>query len=131
MAVGIGVLIVLYVVPAVLTALKGKYGYTAVGVLIHPLWWVGAIRLAKPDSYWARRFYTAAKLDRAYVRFPTFTPQGQAAIARDMYGRFAKDGTRVHTIADIASTLGVSRATVYGLLDLDRQPQAPRSPDDA
>jgi hypothetical protein len=31
---------------------------------------VGASRLAKPDSYWARRFYDPAKLERARQRFP-------------------------------------------------------------
>jgi hypothetical protein len=131
MAVVIGLLVVLYGVPATITGLKGKYGYLAVGVFIHVLWWIGAIRLAKPDSVWARRFYAPDKLDRAYVRFPTFTPQGQAAIARHMHGRLGKDGERVHTVADIAATLGVSRATAYRLLDLDQQPRIPRFPRDA
>jgi hypothetical protein len=37
------------------------YGITAI---------VGAARLAKPNSYWARRFYDPAKLERARQRFP-------------------------------------------------------------
>jgi hypothetical protein len=55
---------------ALISASKGK-AYTAVcGVLVPFLALVGAIRLAKPDSPWARRFYRADghKMRRAQQR---------------------------------------------------------------
>jgi nitrate reductase NapE component len=64
------VLLVLVIIPIVVLALKGKFGMIALGLFIHPCWRVGAIRLAKPDSYWAERFYDPAKLRRARIRFP-------------------------------------------------------------
>jgi hypothetical protein len=41
----------------VVCALKGKWGMVTGGLVIHILWSVGAIRLAKPNSWWARRYY--------------------------------------------------------------------------
>jgi hypothetical protein len=63
----VGVMLI-YLVPAVITGLKGKQGMVTAGVFLHPVWWVGAIRLARPDSYWARRFYDDAKRRRALER---------------------------------------------------------------
>ena len=53
------------------TLLKGKYGLFAVGLLgIGGLvWMAGAVRLAKPDSLWARTFYDDTRLARACARF--------------------------------------------------------------
>lgn len=62
-------ILVIWVVPLVVTALKGKYGMAVVGVAVHLCWWFGAIRRAKPDSYWARRFYDDDKLREAIRRF--------------------------------------------------------------
>jgi hypothetical protein len=70
-AIVVFVLLVIWVVPAVVTGLKGKYGLVALGILLHVCWWVGAIRLAKPDSFWAKRYYDAAKLGKARDRFET------------------------------------------------------------
>lgn len=66
---GVVAVLVLVVITIVVTALKGKYGLVAVGLLIHLCWWIGALRLAKPGSYWARRFYDLDRL-RAQARFP-------------------------------------------------------------
>jgi lysyl-tRNA synthetase class 2 len=55
---------------ATITALKGKY-WTALASMFIPIFgWVGAIRLAKPDSPWARRRYQqgSAKLAKATAR---------------------------------------------------------------
>jgi hypothetical protein len=41
----------------VVNGLKGKWGFVVGGFLIHLLWPIGAIRLAKPGSWWATRFY--------------------------------------------------------------------------
>jgi hypothetical protein len=55
---------------ATLTALKGKYGMFVGGFLLGILWIVAAIRLAMPDSVWARTFYGPDKLGESVRRFP-------------------------------------------------------------
>jgi hypothetical protein len=55
---------------AAITALKGKY-WTALAAMFIPVFgWVGAIRLAKPSSPWARRRYPegSEKLAKATAR---------------------------------------------------------------
>jgi hypothetical protein len=56
---------------AVVAVLKGKFVLGVVGMLVPPVALVGAIRLAKPGSPWARRRYAAgsAKLARATQRY--------------------------------------------------------------
>ena len=51
------------------TALKGKWGMLALGLVFFPVWIVGAARLAWPQSTWARRRYSGAKLERARARY--------------------------------------------------------------
>jgi hypothetical protein len=53
---------------ALLAFLKGKAKLGAFGVFIPGLAILGAARLAKPSSPWARRFYSNAKLDRSHAR---------------------------------------------------------------
>jgi hypothetical protein len=54
---------------AVLLA-KGKYFLALIGLFFWPVAWVGAIRLARPNSRWARRRYAnkPRKLEKATVR---------------------------------------------------------------
>jgi hypothetical protein len=53
---------------AVICWLKGKHLWATLGLFTG--WHViPAIRLAKPDSWWAERRYDADKLDRAKARF--------------------------------------------------------------
>lgn len=54
----------------VLVALKGKVGAAVVGMFIPPVAWVSAIRLARPNSRWARRRYASGskKMARAIER---------------------------------------------------------------
>jgi hypothetical protein len=76
--------VALSAVPAVVTALKARWGLLAVGSLsLLPLvgiapggvfvavvnWYVGMSRLAKPDSPWAQRFYDAHKQALSRARF--------------------------------------------------------------
>lgn len=70
--------IALIVVFAVATALKGKWGLFAIGFLIGLCWIFGAIRLAKPKSFWARRFYGPEKMARSYARFGGQSPPERA-----------------------------------------------------
>ena len=44
----------------IVTALKGKWGMLLVGLVFGPAWIVGALRLACPGTFWARRFYECA-----------------------------------------------------------------------
>src|SRR5215208_1384092 len=50
---------------------KGKYWFSLLGLVTGlVIVVIGAIRLAKPDSAWARRFYPAEKMKLAIERFP-------------------------------------------------------------
>jgi uncharacterized paraquat-inducible protein A len=60
-AIGISLLVVCW--------LKGKRGSAFLGVVIPFVWLIGAIRLAKPTSYWATRWYSDAKMTEAEQRF--------------------------------------------------------------
>jgi hypothetical protein len=55
---------------AVVAALKGKYTSAIVGMMLPPVAWVAAIRVARPGSYWAQRRYAedSSRLARATVR---------------------------------------------------------------
>jgi hypothetical protein len=46
----------------VLCAMKGKFGFVALGIILPIFWIVGAVRPAKPDSFWASRFYDDLQL---------------------------------------------------------------------
>jgi hypothetical protein len=55
-------------VPSVVCWLKGKKLWATIGFI--SLWHViPMVRLAKPDSWWARRRYDGRKLERARTRF--------------------------------------------------------------
>jgi hypothetical protein len=60
-AIGIGLLVVCW--------LKGKLGMVFLGFFVPFVWLIGAIRLAKPASYWAAHWYDQAKMARAERRF--------------------------------------------------------------
>ena len=49
--------------------LKGKRGFAILGLVIPLLWLTGAIRLAKPASYWAWHWYDGAKMTRTQQRY--------------------------------------------------------------
>jgi hypothetical protein len=49
--------------------LKGKLMWGVIGVYFWPVALIGAWRLAKPDSSWARKRYDEAKLARAHKRY--------------------------------------------------------------
>jgi hypothetical protein len=57
--------------PAVVTALKGHLALFLAGFLLLGLvWLIAAFRLARPNSFWARRFYGPEKLERSRLRYP-------------------------------------------------------------
>lgn len=53
-----------------IVALKGKFSNAVIGMFIPPVAWVAAIRLARPESWWARRRYKpgSSKLAKAVAR---------------------------------------------------------------
>jgi hypothetical protein len=54
---------------AVICAMKGKWVFFAVGWFSGIFWIIGAWRLGKPNSYWAKRRYGDAELMEAERRF--------------------------------------------------------------
>jgi lysyl-tRNA synthetase, class II len=54
---------------AVICFLKGKLIWGVVGIYVGPVALIGAIRLAKPHSWWARRRYEPEKLERSHRRY--------------------------------------------------------------
>jgi len=71
-AYGIGLWVVLVVAPSTITALKGQWVLFVAGWLtLGMVWWIAALRLARPESRWSRRFYGPEKLARAQSRYGT------------------------------------------------------------
>ncbi|RLE25638.1 MAG: hypothetical protein DRJ50_02560 [Actinobacteria bacterium] len=66
----LGIAIVLMLVT--ITALKGKYRLALFALLIPPIGIFGSIRLARPDSRWAKRRYDIEKCQRATDRANKF-----------------------------------------------------------
>jgi hypothetical protein len=54
---------------ALINAAKERFGWAIVSLAVPVLGLFGALRLAKPRSLWARRFYREAKLARASARY--------------------------------------------------------------
>lgn len=70
LAYGIALWVVLIVAPATITALKGQWVLFAAGwITIGMVWWIAALRLARPGSWWSRHFYGPDKLGRAQSRY--------------------------------------------------------------
>ncbi len=64
------IVVVFHVGLCIICLLKGKNAMGLLGLAVPLLGWIGAFRLAKPMSFWARRFYSDRKLGRAESRFP-------------------------------------------------------------
>ena len=60
--------------PAAVTALKGHIALFVVGFFFGLVWLIAAFRLAKPNSAWARRYYSAEKLEKSRARYPKVDP---------------------------------------------------------
>ncbi|MBK6886157.1 MAG: hypothetical protein IPH03_06595 [Tetrasphaera sp.] len=69
---GVTAVLAVHLFLVVVAALKGKYPTALLGIFFSPLVWVGAVRLARPRSPWARRFYSPAKVARATERETSF-----------------------------------------------------------
>ncbi|HXV05908.1 MAG TPA: hypothetical protein VFP23_08420 [Solirubrobacterales bacterium] len=61
-------------IPAGITWSKGQRAAFFLGfLLLGMVWVVAACRLARPSSWWARRFYGPKKMQRALNRFGSVT----------------------------------------------------------
>ncbi len=65
------ILVLIHVGLCIICLLKGKNAIGLLGLALPLLGWIGAFRLAKPMSFWARRFYSDKKMGRAEGRFPS------------------------------------------------------------
>jgi hypothetical protein len=61
-----------HIVALLLCVDKGKYSTAVVGAFIPPLAWFAALRIARPQSRWARRHYGPAKTEHARQRAEKF-----------------------------------------------------------
>jgi hypothetical protein len=59
---------VVHIVAILICVRKGKYSTAVLGVFLPPVAWIGAVRLARPGSTWARHRYDAARGARAQAR---------------------------------------------------------------
>lgn len=61
---------VLIIAPMTITALKGQWALFIAGWLtLGMVWSIASLRLARPGSWWAHRFYGEDKLARAQARY--------------------------------------------------------------
>lgn len=67
--IGVSAIIVVHVGYTFVCLLKGKLATGLIGLVVPVIGLVGAIRLAKPDTYWFRRHYGEAKQARSRERF--------------------------------------------------------------
>jgi hypothetical protein len=79
---------VLAILVAVVNLAKEKFGVAVVGLFFLPVGLVGAYRLGRPHSLWARLFYGEQKKQRARVRFdePSHAPASQPAAGQSAAG---------------------------------------------
>ena len=61
-------LLVAHFLLVVVVVMKGKYPTALIGLFLTPVVWYAAVRLARPHSPWARRFYSPARMQRATAR---------------------------------------------------------------
>lgn len=72
----IGLILLLAWGPSVIAILKRHYVLGALGLLVFaPIGWIGALLLAKPESWWARNRYDDAKRAQAVAK------HGEPAVA--------------------------------------------------
>jgi hypothetical protein len=69
---GLATVSVLHALVVLVCAARGKYRTGLFGWFVPGIAWVGAIRLARPGSMWARHWYSGRKLARAQQRADRF-----------------------------------------------------------
>jgi hypothetical protein len=97
-------------VAVVVCLLKGKVGWALLGLPFSVVALVGGVRLARPGSWWARRFYSESKAARSQARWP------KAAAAERPWSFVADMPTRARVGAIILALL----STAYVAPPVDR-----------
>lgn len=69
---GLALILVVHLGLVIITVLKGKYPTAVLSLFVGPLALIGAVRLARPTSTWARRFYSPTTVARAAKRAAAF-----------------------------------------------------------
>jgi hypothetical protein len=82
--VGLTLLTIVNFLLAIIAALKGKLATAVIGVFVPVVAYVGAARLARPKSGWARRRYAThpVKQERAVVREERFDARWRSKLDR-------------------------------------------------
>lgn len=78
------VAVFLHVAYTIICLLKGKIATGLIGLPVPFVSVVGAVRLAEPSSFWARRFYSPDKMGRATIRHQLFLRRRDSL--RDLLG---------------------------------------------
>lgn len=76
--------VLIHITYSVITLLKGKLATGLIGLPVPLLGFVGACRLAHPTSFWAKRFYSPAKIERAEKRYEKYVNRRERM--RDLVG---------------------------------------------
>jgi lysyl-tRNA synthetase class 2 len=76
---------------AVANLIKEKFGMAFLGLVIPLVGLVGAFRLGRPDSLWARAFYKDARLERSRERYSS--PRGLERVFPGLHRRAARSVT--------------------------------------
>jgi hypothetical protein len=82
----VGAVGLLGIVLALVCAAKEKFWLAVCSLLLWPIGVVGAVRLAKPHSIWARRFYRDERLKRSRERYPGAVADSAPAVPADSPG---------------------------------------------
>lgn len=85
------VFLVAHISLCILTMLKGKPITGLIGLPVPFFAYVGAIRLAKPTSFWARRWYGPKKMARAQARFADNRSQRLVQDLRERFSPASRD----------------------------------------
>ena len=80
--VALGILI--HLLYSVICLLKGKIATGLIGLPVPLLGFFGSMRLAHPESYWARRFYSPVKVEKARGRYRKYADRRERM--RDLVG---------------------------------------------
>ena len=121
----IGLVLLLIWGPSLIAILKRHYIWGAVGLLIFaPIGWIGALLLAKPESWWARNRYGDAKRAAALAKYGDPVEAGRpvppAAGAPAIEGSDSAGDWECRICGEVSATRPAAESHVRG-----SHPQAP------
>lgn len=111
------VITVAWFTSVVICVLKGKYRFALLACFVPLLGWIGAVRLARPSSWWARRYYSPERLGHAERRAQQFDDRLNPRLRRlsDIVAGTPSPSTATHPARGIpdAATTGPSAAAPH------------------